>query len=203
MRYGIDQLMPSLLGVKHPDLAVSGINVGPNVAQSIEVSGTVGAATFAARERGIPALAFSGWGNGTGWNEPRPLFSKLYAAAAVKLINHLTAGRRPYLPSDTWLNVNFPHYNSTGCSRVSDVKFVLTKIGHYEPSSSPDNADNTDNDKACGPSQLPTDLAIVLGHGCYASITVGDAVTKKEASPSIQRQVVEKLSGLLTHRPGV
>ena len=195
--------MPSLLGVKQPDLAVSGINVGPNVAQSIEVSGTVGAATFAVRERGIPAVAFSGWGNRTGWNEPRPLFSKLYAAAAAKLINHLTTERRPYLPSNTWLNVNFPHYNSTGCSRISDVKFVLTRIGGYESSSGANNGGNADNVKACGSLQLPTEIAIVLDQDCYASVSVANAVTKKDASPWIQRQVMDKLKGLLTHPPGV
>lgn len=200
MRYGIDKFMPSLFGGKHPDFAVSGINIDPNVAQSIEVSGTVGAATFAVHERGIPAVAFSGWGNRTGWNEPRPSFSKLYAAAAVKLVNHLAAGRRPFLPTDTWLNVNFPNYNSTGCSKVSDVKFVLTTIGGYESSNGPDNADHV---KACGSLKLPTELSIVLGQGCYASVSVGNAVTKKDASPSIQRQVMAKLNGLLTHPPAV
>jgi hypothetical protein len=118
------------------------------------------------------------------------LFSKLYAAAAAKLINHLVARGRPFLPGDTWLNVNFPRYNSTGCSKVSDVKFVMTRI-----------ADNDDNGKACGSLQLPTELSIVLGQGCYCSVSVGDAVTKKAASPSIQRQVMAKLDGLLTHVP--
>lgn len=203
MRYGIDKFMPALLGVKHPDLAVSGINVDPNVAQAIPVSGTVGAATFATHERAIPAVAFSGWGNRTGWNEPRPPSSKLHAAASVKLVNYLAKGGRPYLPSDTWLNVNFPHYNSTSCSKASDVKFVLTTLGGYEAPSSPGGTGDSDNAEACESLQLPTELSIVLGQGCYASVSVGNAGTKKDASPSIQRQVMNKLDGLLSQPPDV
>jgi 5'-nucleotidase len=51
--HGILEIMP-----QHPDLVVSGINYGENVATGVTISGTVGAALEAA-SHGIPALAMS------------------------------------------------------------------------------------------------------------------------------------------------
>lgn len=51
--HGIMEIMP-----QRPDLVVSGINYGENVATSVTISGTVGAALEAA-SHGIPALAMS------------------------------------------------------------------------------------------------------------------------------------------------
>ncbi|WP_156760220.1 5'/3'-nucleotidase SurE [Microbacterium karelineae] len=50
--------LEATVGWHAPDLIVSGINSGPNVASSVSDSGTVGAA-MAALEEGIPAVAFS------------------------------------------------------------------------------------------------------------------------------------------------
>lgn len=69
MRYGIQTPAPKFFGGP-PDIAVAGFNVGANLGATVQVSGTVGAATEAAKE-GIPAIAFSGsTGSQTGYTAP-------------------------------------------------------------------------------------------------------------------------------------
>lgn len=190
MKYGISMFTPALSGGRYPDLAVSGPNVGPNVGPAIPVSGTIGAASYAAHEAGIPAIAFSGWGNNTAWNATRPLFTKLYARAATRLLNRLVAEGRPFLPKDVWLNVNFPHANETSCSTVNNVKFVLTTMEDVGPTS-----------EACGIARLPTEMSVVLHSGCYASVTVAMAPEKKDASAAVRQVVADRLKGLLGNFP--
>lgn len=192
MKYGIYKFTPALSGGKYPDLAVSGPNVGPNVGPAIPVSGTVGAASYAAHEAGIPAIAFSGWGNNSAWNATRPLSSKLDASAASKLIKHLVAQGRPFLPKNVWLNVNFPHANETSCATAKDVTFVLATMEDLGPIS-----------KGCGLTRLPTEMSVVLHSGCYASVTVAVAPEKKDASAAIRQAVADRLKGLLGDFPDV
>lgn len=47
-----------LFGETPPDLVLSGVNLGANISDSVQYSGTVGAA-LSALDRGIPAIAFS------------------------------------------------------------------------------------------------------------------------------------------------
>jgi 5'-nucleotidase len=83
---------------RRPDLVVSGINLGPNVATNVIYSGTVSAATEA-RILGVPSMAIS---LGTFVD---PLWS--YAAALGRRIAAEVLERG--LPSKVLLNVNVPN----------------------------------------------------------------------------------------------
>lgn len=97
-----------LLGVlevlkdKRPDLVLSGVNRGQNVAEDTSQSGTV-AGAFEAMRLGVPAVAFSqarayrGPGHAVPWETARAWGPKVLKAL-------LKAG----WPADTVLNVNFP-----------------------------------------------------------------------------------------------
>lgn len=66
--YGVDGFpadavvfgLTGLLASDPPDLVISGVNTGPNLADDWNLSGTVGAAQMAAF-LGVPAIAVSGW----------------------------------------------------------------------------------------------------------------------------------------------
>ncbi|EPQ55705.1 sure-like protein, partial [Gloeophyllum trabeum ATCC 11539] len=60
-KYGIQTLGPKFFGGK-PDFVVSGPNVGNNLGNTVQISGTVGAACEAALE-GVPSVSFSGSGS--------------------------------------------------------------------------------------------------------------------------------------------
>lgn len=67
------------------------------------LSGTVGAATYAAYNAGIPAIAFSGaTGSQTAWNASStfPAYSQVYADLSLNLTDVLVASGTPYLPND-------------------------------------------------------------------------------------------------------
>ena len=192
MKYGITKFMPTLLNGKKPDLAVAGPNVGPNMGLALDVSGTVGAATYAASQERIPAIAFSGYGSPTAWNATRPLSSKVYAEAATRLTDHLVAAGIPFLPDDIWLNVNFPRINQSTCSSVYEVNFVLTRLHDAVPLVTPDDVET------CGSKRLPTETSIAMRNGCYASVSVGTAADKIDANALAQGEVLKKLNDLLT-----
>jgi 5'-nucleotidase len=89
---GIHKLLPA-----RPDLVVSGINNGANLAGDISYSGTVGAAREG-RLLGVPSIALS-------LASRNPLFYEAAAAAGRGLARWvLTHG----LPPEVFLNVNFP-----------------------------------------------------------------------------------------------
>jgi len=93
------------LGVK-PDLVVTGINEGQNVAELVNVSGTVGAALTAAR-MGIPAIAVSqGIGSGISYEDAAEytagLVSRFRLNATFRRLLRISAQRARVL------NVNFP-----------------------------------------------------------------------------------------------
>jgi 5'-nucleotidase len=81
-----------------PDLVVSGINRGYNLAYSAYLSGTVGAARQAAMH-GIPAIAASLAEEGA----PRQFFS-----AAEEVLGVARRVKQYGLPQNTFLNVNIP-----------------------------------------------------------------------------------------------
>jgi hypothetical protein len=60
IRAGIDVIAPHLWNGAKPELALTGPNVGSNLAIQTHFSGTVGAATYVAKTAKIPAIAFSG-----------------------------------------------------------------------------------------------------------------------------------------------
>lgn len=162
------------------------------------LSGTAGAATYAAHEAGIPAIAFSGaTGSQTAWNASStpPHYSQVYADLAVNVTNSLIASGKPYLPNDVWLNVNFPSVSDKECKAPADFSFVLSRIHVAVPLVTPDDV------KTCGGSRLPSEIAVSLASGCYASVSVGVAGNKEDANATTQAVVLKKLNNLLTCLP--
>lgn len=196
MKHGIDSLAPRFFGDSPVDLAVSGPNVGANLGAAVFFSGTAGAATYAANEGEIPAIAFSGAsGSQTAWNVTPPAYSPIYAELATNLTNRLLASDQPYLPKDVWLNVNFPEVSDSSCNNVQDFEFVLSRIFPAVPLVTPDDVET------CGSKRLPIDIQVMATKGCYVSVSVGVASTKLDASADAQNVVLEKLGGLLTCLP--
>ncbi|KAL3484175.1 acid phosphatase precursor [Aspergillus germanicus] len=195
IKYGIDTVAPQFFDGT-PDLAVTGPNVGNNLGLAVYLSGTVGAATYAAGTAGIPAIAFSGEsGDPTAWNAEVPEYSRVYAELAAKLTDRLVASGAPYLPENTWLNVNFPAVDET-CATADDFSFVLTRIFTAFPLITADDVET------CGGTRLPTETStIYFTDGCYVSVSVGSADDKGDADAAAQGVVLEKLGDLLTCRP--
>ncbi|KAL9008950.1 MAG: hypothetical protein Q9173_005979, partial [Seirophora scorigena] len=195
MRYGIQTLSPKFFG-SPPELAVAGFNVGANLGTTTLISGTVGAATEAAKS-GIPAIAFSGTsGSQTGWTAPTPLYASVYADLSTNVTQQLAASCKPFLPPSTWLNVNFPAVSSSSCSSVKDFRFVLSRINSAGSGTAADV-------NRCGTTRLPTEKAVVATKpGCWASISVGKADTKGDAVAEVQAVVAEKLAALLSCHAG-
>ncbi|KAL8960654.1 MAG: hypothetical protein Q9193_002677 [Seirophora villosa] len=194
MRYGIQTLSPRFFGGP-PELAVAGFNVGANLGTTTLISGTVGAATEAAKS-GIPAIAFSGTsGSQIGWTAPTPLYASVYADLSTNVTQQLAATCKPFLPPNTWLNVNFPAVSSSSCSSVKDFRFVLSRINSAGSGTAADV-------NRCGTTRLPTEKAVVATKpGCWASISVGKADTKGDATAEVQAVVAEKLAALLSCLP--
>lgn len=186
MKYGINIFGPKFFG-EEPELAVAGPNVGSNLGMAVFFSGTAGAATFAAHEANIPAIAFSGRsGSATAWNEETPHYSEVYAALATRLTNQLTASGKPYLPPDVWLNVNFPEVDDS-CTNPDDFQFVLSRLFPAAPLVTDDDV------HTCGSDQLPSERRVIYSSGCYASVSVGMADNKDVANASTQKVVLGKL----------
>ncbi|RDW65128.1 5' SurE family protein [Coleophoma cylindrospora] len=195
MAYGINTLSETYFGGS-PDIAVAGPNVGANLGAAVWVSGTVGATT-AAVKLGIPGIAFSGTtGAQTAWDvSPVPSYSTVYAELSANITNTLIASGTPYLPTDIWLNVNFPASTDTSCTSAADFSFVLSRIFTATIISS-------DDAVTCGNGgRLPTETAVVGTSGCYASISVGSVNLDIDASAADQTTVLEKLSSILSCLP--
>ena len=190
-KYGISTLAPESFGGA-PDIVVAGPNVGSNIGIVTQFSGTVGAAVEAAKH-GIPGIAFSGAsGDPTAWNAPVPEYSKIYADLATVVTQALTSGDKPYLPEDTWLNVNFPAVNDE-CSSVSDFSFVLSRIYPSVPFITDDDIVTCDND-----GRLRSERSVVGTDGCFVSISVGRTGDKGDVGATKQGAVLEKLESILS-----
>ena len=211
MLYGIETLSETYFG-ESPDIAVSGPNVGgnknpkpsaptsnnmtANLGATVWVSGTVGAATAAAKD-GIPGIAFSGsTGSQTAWTiSPVPSYSTVYAELSTNITNTLLSSGVPYLPTDIWLNVNYPASTSTSCASASDFSFVLSRIFDATVFSGSDAV-------TCGNGgRLPTETTVVGTSGCYASISVGSTNLDIDASAADQTVVLQKLGSILSCLP--
>lgn len=193
MRHGIQTLSPKFFGGA-PELAVAGFNVGANLGSTTLISGTVGAATEAVKES-IPAIAFSGTtGSQTAWTAPVPQYVNVYAALSTNITQTLIGSGKPFLPANIWLNVNYPAVSATSCSSTKDFKFVLSRINAAASGAA---ADVT----TCGRGRLPTESSVVGTSGCFASISVGRADTKKDASRTEQAVVLKKLGKVLSCLP--
>ena len=158
------------------------------------ISGTVGAATEAAKE-GIPAIAFSGTtGSQISYTAAQQTYILVYSDLSVNVTQTLASTTKPYLPSNIWLNVNYPAVSSNSCSSPSQFKFVLSRINSASSSTAADV--NT-----CGSTRLPTETSVVGTSGCYTSISVGVATTKGDASAAQQAVVLGKLKSILSCLP--
>ncbi|EFQ36008.1 5'/3'-nucleotidase SurE [Colletotrichum graminicola] len=196
IRYGIEQFAPELWNGSAPDLAVTGPNVGSNLFLQVQFSGTVGAATYAAHKKGIPAIAFSGLTNDRfAWDTvPEPISSAVYAELSSRLVTKIVDAGAPYLPDNTWINVNMPAVTATECNDPDQFKWVLSRIN---PNILPD-VDVT----TCGNNgKLPDDVTVVDTPGCYISLSVGEATFKTTANKAQQQIVVDKLGDFLTCLP--
>lgn len=154
----------------------------------------MGAATEASIE-GIPAIAFSGTtGSQTGYTAPLQTYMTVYADLSTNVTQTLVASGKPYLPSGIWLNVNFPAVSGSTCSSPVDFKFVLSRINSATSTTAADV-------ETCGSTRLPTETTVVDTAGCYASISVGNAVAKTDADATEQAVVLEKLQSILSCLP--
>ena len=170
------------------------IRLEANLGTTVLISGTVGAATEASKE-GVPAIAFSGTtGTQTAWNTPVQTYQTVYADLSTNITQTLVASGKPYLPANIWLNVNFPTVSGSTCSSPKNFKFVLSRINTASGSTTPDV-------KTCGSTRLPTETSVVNTAGCYASISVGVASTKADASAANQAIVLGKLKNILSCLP--
>lgn len=148
---------------------------------------------------GIPGIAFSGaTGSATAWNvDPVPDYVTIYAQLATKLTTTLLDSGAPYLPNNTWLNVNFPAAGSgTDCTSVDAFKFVLSRI-YTRTIISGDDVVTCDNG-----GRLPAESDVVgTKGGCYVAVSVGKADDKLDADAEQQGVVLRKLGGLLSCLP--
>lgn len=194
IKVGIDTTAPKLWNGAKPELALTGPNVGSNVGIQVPFSGTVGAAVYAVKTAGIPAIAFSGKsGERTAWNQPTPLSAKVYSDLALNVTSTIVASGKPYLPADVWLNVNFPEVTSTKCNNANQFKYVLTRINWGILSAK--------DVQWCGTDRLPTESDVNGKSGCYVSISVGDANDKSTIDAARQAQVLPKLKPILSCLP--
>ena len=193
MKYGIQTLSRNFFA-SPPDIALAGPNVGANLGITTQVSGTVGAATEASKE-GIPGIAFSGTtGSQISYmTSPQDPYVGIYADLATNLTQTLTASGKPFLPSNTWLNVNFAAVTPGSCDSAAKFQFILTRIYNVGVIGNIDV--NT-----CGAKRLPDEKSVV-GKGCYASVSVGKADTKLDASAKEQAVVLAKLKPILSCLP--
>lgn len=196
IKNGIDVTAPKLWNGAKPELALTGPNVGGNIAVQVPFSGTVGAAVYAV-DAGIPAIAFSGQtGDPTAWNAPTPLHSKVYADLALNVTTTIINSGQPYLPANTWLNVNFPDVSDSECNKPSDFKYIFTRINTGLLSA-------RDADW-CGCTRLPWEADVILlrGSSCYVTISPGDANDKTTINDAaVQTQIINKLKPILSCLP--
>lgn len=93
---GINELIPG----KKPDLVLSGVNRGANLAEDVTMSGTV-AGAIEGMAMGVPSIALSQMG----FHEPGTSFAPAEAFAPGIIKRLVEIG----WPSDVVLNVNFPN----------------------------------------------------------------------------------------------
>jgi len=197
IKNGIDVTAPALWDGAKPELALTGPNVGSNVAVQLPFSGTVGAAVYAVKTAQIPAIAFSGkTGDPTGFDTPTPFHSKLYADLALNVTTTIIESGKPYLPANTFLNVNFPSVSETECNDPSQFKYIFTRVSTGVFSAR--------DAEWCGSTRLPWEADVILlrGSDCYVSISPGDADDKTTVNDAaVQTEIINKLKPILSCLP--
>ena len=136
--FALDYVVPNYWNGTKPDLLVSGPNFGNNLGPFLyTLSGTI-AATYAAVERSLPAIAFSG-GNGaqrsykevnkttpSGYPDPATIDAQL----SVALVNQLAkqGNGSQLLPLGYGLNVNYPEITSLKNADCVNPPFIQTRL---------------------------------------------------------------------------
>ncbi|KAJ8075035.1 hypothetical protein PM082_019362 [Marasmius tenuissimus] len=200
-RIGIQTLAPPFFGGSPPDLVVSGPNIGSNTGSTVLISGTVGAASEAAKE-GVPSLAFSAPSSSIGHDsyttlESSPTSSKtiaahIYANLTTTFVNAILADgtSTSILPANISVNINYP--GTADCPSVDDFSFIFTRI----------NADSAATDvDTCGSTHLPTESSVVGMDGCFVSVSAFNATTKGDVDAMTQGIVLGKLKNLISCLP--
>ena len=165
-----------------------------NLGKTVKISGTVGAATEAVME-GIPAIAFSGTsGSQISYTAAQETYILVYGDLSTNITQTLAATAKPYLPTNVWLNVNYPEVSASVCPSATQFRYVLSRIRSAGSHTAADV--NT-----CGSTRLPTEKTVVNTKGCYASISVGIATTKADADSAQQAVVLSKLGKILSCLP--
>lgn len=135
----LDYVLPKYANFSTPDLVLAGPNFGLNLGPFLyTLSGTIGA-TYAAVERGIPAIAFSGgysvqtsytWlnssGTAAGLLDPAVIYGRLSANLAQAFITKANGGR--VLPLGYGVNVNIPLITTFKDSSCANPPFILTRF---------------------------------------------------------------------------
>ena len=197
MRYGIEKFGPPFWQPsKKPDLAVSGPNNGHNLDLVAYMSGTVGTAVEAAR-KGVPAIAFSLSrmpGDPKAFHKKTRYWNLIYLNLAEKVVQTIADQGYPYLPNNTWLNVNLHAVGGYGeCEEMRKYQFVLTRMHPAIPFVTGPDAETCENG-----GRLPTESLLMESNGCYVSISVGEADHKDDASLEEQDTVLRKLESILS-----
>lgn len=195
VKFGIQNFAEARWGTK-PDFVVSGSNIGNNLGAGITGSGTVGAAGESALE-GIPSFAFSGASGSsviyttltTDPNSSSTISANIYTALILEFLStYLSASSsRPIVPSGFSVNINFS--STSSCNNDADnFKWIATRLV-----SSTAGVDTT----RCGTKNLP-DETTVSRSGCFATVSVFHADSKKDAPAAAQKAVFDRLDSILT-----
>ncbi|VUC29605.1 unnamed protein product [Clonostachys rosea] len=134
----LDYVLPKYANLSTVDLVLSGPNFGLNLGPFLyTISGTIGA-TYAAVERGIPAIAYSAtysvqtpytWTNkstAAGLQDPAVITGRLAANLAQSFITK-AAGKR-ILPLGYGVNVNIPYITSFTNNSCVNPPYILTRM---------------------------------------------------------------------------
>ncbi|KAK6221527.1 hypothetical protein LQW54_001299 [Pestalotiopsis sp. IQ-011] len=193
LRFGLDRFGRFKWDHKLPDLVIAGPTDGPNIGAEVSFSGVVAQAALAANKYRIPAITFAWPGLGImKWDPDRPIppRMKTYLDLAQNLTELVVAGGRPFLPENTFLNVNFPPLGAP-CNGTRAIQYVLTRRDLD------DQGYHVYFDH-CNTRRLPTDRELYQHLGCYASISVLSATHSKTAGASVLKIMRDRLSPLLT-----
>ena len=136
----LDYVLPKYFNLTTVDLVLSGPNFGMNLGPFLyTISGTMGA-TYAAIERGIPAMAFScgystqtsyQWlnssGTAAGLLDPATIYGHLSANLAQAFITKAGAGKA-VLPLGYGVNVNIPLITTFKDTSCTNPPFILSRF---------------------------------------------------------------------------
>jgi 5'-nucleotidase len=101
-----------ILDGKRPDLILSGVNRGQNVAEDVSYSGTI-AAAIEGTMLGVPSIALSqAYGPG-GRNAVKWACAEAHGAAVIRKV------MQQEIPDDTLININFPDCEPTEVAGVA------------------------------------------------------------------------------------